>query len=43
MNWLRQCSGSLSMAPGYALYNPRMDVTQDTTTLYASDRDVFLG
>jgi hypothetical protein len=24
------------------LYNPRVDITQDTTTLYASDRDVFL-
>jgi len=24
------------------LYNPRVDVTQDTTTLYASDRDIFL-
>jgi len=24
------------------VYNPRIDVTQDTTTLYASDRDVFL-
>ena len=24
------------------LYNPRVDVTTDTTTLYASDRDVFL-
>lgn len=24
------------------VYNPRVDVTQDTTTLYASDRDVFL-
>jgi hypothetical protein len=24
------------------IYNPRADVTQDTTTLYASDRDVFL-
>lgn len=24
------------------IYNPRVDVTQDTTTLYASDRDVFL-
>lgn len=23
-------------------YNPRVDVTRDTTTLYASDRDVFL-
>jgi hypothetical protein len=23
-------------------YNPHVDVTQDTTTLYASDRDVFL-
>ncbi|TIS55282.1 MAG: DUF932 domain-containing protein [Mesorhizobium sp.] len=23
-------------------YNPRVDVTKDTTTLYASDRDVFL-
>ncbi|MCQ9156989.1 DUF932 domain-containing protein, partial [Acidomonas methanolica] len=24
------------------VYNPHVDVTQDTTTLYASDRDVFL-
>ncbi|CAN5496361.1 hypothetical protein BH10PSE12_BH10PSE12_07880 [soil metagenome] len=24
------------------LYNPHVDVSQDTTTLYASDRDVFL-
>jgi hypothetical protein len=24
------------------VYNPRIDITQDTTTLYASDRDVFL-
>jgi hypothetical protein len=24
------------------IYNPQVDVTQDTTTLYASDRDVFL-
>jgi hypothetical protein len=24
------------------IYNPNLDVTQDTTTLYASDRDVFL-
>jgi hypothetical protein len=24
------------------IYNPRVDVTQNTTTLYASDRDVFL-
>jgi len=24
------------------LYNPKVDVTADTTTLYASDRDVFL-
>src|SRR5271166_3067972 len=24
------------------VYNPQVDVTQDTTTLYASDRDVFL-
>ena len=25
-----------------AIYNPMVDVTKDTTTLYASDRDVFL-
>jgi len=25
-----------------SIYNPRADVTRDTTTLYASDRDVFL-
>jgi len=24
------------------IYHPRMDITRDTTTLYASDRDVFL-
>jgi hypothetical protein len=24
------------------VYHPRVDITQDTTTLYASDRDVFL-
>ena len=24
------------------IYNPNVDITQDTTTLYASDRDVFL-
>jgi hypothetical protein len=24
------------------VYNPRVDITQDITTLYASDRDVFL-
>jgi hypothetical protein len=24
------------------IYNPRIDITRDTTTLYASDRDVFL-
>ena len=24
------------------VYNPRVDVSQDTTTLYASDRDIFL-
>ena len=24
------------------VYNPRVDITQDTTTLYASDRDIFL-
>lgn len=24
------------------IYNPRVDITADTTTLYASDRDVFL-
>lgn len=24
------------------IYNPRVDITSDTTTLYASDRDVFL-
>ncbi|TIT92770.1 MAG: DUF932 domain-containing protein, partial [Mesorhizobium sp.] len=25
-----------------SIYNPRADITKDTTTLYASDRDVFL-
>jgi hypothetical protein len=24
------------------VYNPRVDITRDTTTLYASDRDIFL-
>ena len=24
------------------VYNPTADITKDTTTLYASDRDVFL-
>lgn len=24
------------------VYNPRVDITKDTTTLYASDRDIFL-
>jgi hypothetical protein len=24
------------------IYNPRVDITKSTTTLYASDRDVFL-
>jgi hypothetical protein len=24
------------------IYNPRVDITRDTTTLYASDRDIFL-
>ncbi len=24
------------------IYNPRVDITKDTTTLYASDRDVFM-
>ena len=32
--------GVLDWATG--VYNPMVDVTQDTTTLYASDRDVFL-
>jgi len=32
--------GVLDWASG--VYNPRADVTRDTTTLYASDRDVFL-
>ena len=27
---------------GTGRYNPHVDITQDTTTLYASDRDVFL-
>jgi hypothetical protein len=27
---------------GSGVYNPLIDITQDTTTLYASDRDVFL-
>src|SRR5690606_1972525 len=32
--------GVLNWSTG--IYNPRVDITQDTTTLYASDRDVFL-
>jgi len=24
------------------IYNPRIDITKNTTTLYVSDRDVFL-
>ena len=32
--------GTLDWASG--VYNPRVDVTKETTTLYASDRDVFL-
>jgi hypothetical protein len=27
---------------GNGTYNPNVDITQDTTTLYASDRDVFI-
>jgi hypothetical protein len=32
--------GVLDLSIG--VYNPRVDITKDTTTLYASDRDVFL-
>src|SRR5712664_2155134 len=32
--------GVLDWATG--IYNPRVDISKDTTTLYASDRDVFL-
>ncbi len=32
--------GTLDWATG--IYNPRIDITRDSTTLYASDRDVFL-
>ena len=32
--------GTLDWSTG--IYNPQVDVTRDTTTLYASDRDVFL-
>lgn len=32
--------GMLDWSTG--IYNPRVDITRDTTTLYASDRDVFL-
>jgi hypothetical protein len=32
--------GALDWSTG--MYNPRVDITRDTTTLYASDRDVFL-
>jgi len=36
----RKVPGVLDWSTG--IYNPRVDVTKDTTTLYASDRDVFL-
>jgi hypothetical protein len=36
----RKVPGALDWSTG--IYNPRVDVTRDTTTLYASDRDVFL-
>ena len=32
--------GVLNWSTG--IYNPRVDISKDTTTLYASDRDVFL-
>ena len=32
--------GTLDLSTG--VYNPDVDITRDTTTLYASDRDVFL-
>ncbi|MFG1182618.1 DUF932 domain-containing protein [Xanthobacter versatilis] len=32
--------GELDWSTG--IYNPRVDISRDTTTLYASDRDVFL-
>ncbi|BBC02165.1 MULTISPECIES: hypothetical protein [Bradyrhizobium] len=32
--------GALDWSSG--IYNPRVDISKDTTTLYASDRDVFL-
>ncbi|RTL79119.1 MAG: DUF932 domain-containing protein, partial [Hyphomicrobiales bacterium] len=32
--------GALDWSTG--IYNPRVDITEETTTLYASDRDVFL-
>lgn len=32
--------GVLNWSTG--VYNPRVDITRDTTTLYASDRDVFM-
>ena len=32
--------GTLGWSTG--TYNPHVDITTDTTTLYASDRDVFL-
>ncbi|MHC5307761.1 DUF932 domain-containing protein [Bartonella sp. LJL80] len=32
--------GALDWSTG--IYNPNVDITKDTTTLYASDRDVFL-
>jgi hypothetical protein len=38
MRW--KVPGVLDWSTG--VYNPRVDVTQDTTTLYASDRDIFL-
>jgi hypothetical protein len=38
MRW--KVPGVLDWSTG--VYNPRVDITQDTTTLYASDRDIFL-
>ena len=35
-----RCRGVLDWSTG--IYNPRVDISKDTTTLYASDRDVFL-
>src|SRR4030095_3070116 len=37
-SWLGLCNAS----PATGVYNARVYISQNTTTLYASDRDVFL-